>query len=248
MSLKPVKSLGQRYQAKIFKHYVDVETLVVPSEIKYSEKITSIRPYLVFGSTASKYDTYGAYDYYENVVITDYVEIGNIVQIVGLSNIIKIEKNKKYAFINPYNNKMYFVGLFTRDRPGWSANEFNVVETETVYLSDVDMFNTAVQQRVIGDNMSRFSKEKNLYYAIQTFNYIPVDDISDTTSEHVRGNIMREETRSIRWDYDNIPLEENDIVQLENGKYYIVQDIITKQRVGFNTYKSYTAMLYKVGV
>ena len=248
MSLKPVKSLGQRYQAKIFKHYVDVETLVVPSEIKYSDKVTSIRPYLVFCSTASKYDTYGAYNYYGNTVITDYTAIESIVQQIGRTNCIQIEKDKKYAFINPYNNKMYFVGLFTCDRPGWSANEFNVVETETVYLSDVDMFNTAAQQRVIGDNMSRFSKEKNLYYAIQTFNYIPIDDISDTTSEHVRGNIMREETRSIRWDYDNIPLEENDIVQLENGKYYIVQDIIIRQRVGFNTYKTYTAMLYKVGV
>lgn len=247
MSLKPVKSLGQRYQAKIFKHYVDIENIVVPSEVKHTAAITYKRPYLIFCSTASVYDIYGGYDYYSNVVLTD--DLLKVVKTyVGTSNYIKIEKDKKYAFINPYNNKMYFVGLFTKTRPGWDANEFNVVETEAVNLSDVDMFNTAVQKRVIGDNISKFSREKRMYYALQTFNYIPIDDISDTTSEHVRGNIMREETRSIRWDYDNIPLEENDIVQLENGKYYIVQDIITKQRVGFNTYKTYAAMLYKVGV
>lgn len=216
MSLKPVKSLGQRYQAKIFKHYVRTENLTsvgdVGPTLTYFKNVDSL---LFYPSDKTYIQRLGIYDLVNNKIVSK----------EGKSTyFLPIEYNKIYSFTNIYDNKQYVVGYFKKEYQDWELN-------------------TLVVREVI-----RYAKDKSLYYALQTFNYIPIDDISETTNEHIRGNIMKEETRSIRWDYDNVPLEENDIVQLENGSYYMVQDILVKQRVGFNTYKTYTAMLYKVGV
>lgn len=216
MSLKPVKSLGQRYQAKIFKHYARTENLTSVGDTGITITYFKGMEALVFYPSGKTYvQRIGVYDLVNNKIISDMKDSNYFVP---------IEYNKIYSFTNVYDNKQYVVGYFEKEYQDWELN-------------------TLVVRQVI-----RYAKDKSLYYALQTFNYIPIDDISETTNEHIRGNIMKEETRSIRWDYDNVPLEENDIVQLENGSYYMVQDIITKQRVGFNTYKSYTAMLYKVGV
>lgn len=216
MSLKPVKSLGQRYQAKIFKHYVRTESLTSTSDVgatlTYYKDANCL---LFYPSGQTPVQRLGIYDLANNKIVS---------KDKGTTYFFSIEYNKIYSFTNIYDNKQYVVGYFNKEHQDWELN-------------------TLVVREVI-----RYAKDKSLYYALQTFNYIPIDDISETTNEHIRGNIMKEETRSIRWDYDNVPLEENDIVQLENGSYYMVQDILVKQRVGFNTYKSYTAMLYKVGV
>lgn len=216
MSLKPVKSLGQRYQAKIFKHYVRTENLTsvgdVGTTLTYFKNMDTL---LFYPCGKTHIQRIGIYDLVNNKIVSK--EGKN-------TYFFPIEYNKIYSFTNIYDNKQYVVGYFEKEYQDWELN-------------------TLVVREVI-----RYAKDKSLYYALQTFNYIPIDDISETTNEHIRGNIMKEETRSIRWDYDNVPLEENDIVQLENGSYYMVQDILVKQRVGFNTYKTYTAMLYKVGV
>lgn len=234
MSLKPVKSLGARYQAKIYKHYVGAEKLIITSEIN-KEVVLDNRPYLNFIIDGRL--LYNSYNLKTN-------KIGSLED--GVS--CEIEKNKIYPFLNPYDNKLYLAGLFTEDYQDWERNKFEFRQVESININTNNLYSSKIYTHIIEDNYEKYAKEKTLYYYLQTFNYIPIDDISETTSEHIKGNIMKEETRSIRWDYDNIPLEENDIVQLENGSYYIVQDILVKQRVGFNVYKTYTAMLYKVGV
>lgn len=235
MSLKPVKSLGARYQAKIYKHYVGTEKLIITSEIN-KEIVLNNRPYLNFYVSGAI--IFKSYD----------LKANEVVSINKSASFIDIEENKIYPFLNPYDNKLYLVGYFTKEYQDWPFYTLEVRQVESININTNNLYNSKVYTHIIEDNYERYAKEKTLYYYLQAFNYIPIDDISETTSEHIRGNIMKEETRSIRWDYDNIPLEENDIVQLENGSYYIVQDILVKQRVGFNVYKTYTAMLYKVGV
>ena len=234
MSLKPVKSLGARYQAKIYKHYVGAEKLIITSEIN-KEVVLDNRPYLNFIIDGRL--LYNSYNLKTN-------KIGPLED----GDFCEIETNKIYPFLNPYDNKLYLAGCFTKEYQDWQCNKFEFRQVESININTNNLYNSKIYTHIIEDNYERYAKEKTLYYYLQAFNYIPIDDISETTSEHIKGNIMKEETRSIRWDYDNIPLEENDIVQLENGSYYIVQDILIKQRVGFNVYKTYTAMLYKVGV
>ena len=243
MSLKPVKSLGARYQAKIYKHYIGTEKLIITSEIN-KEVVLNNRPYLVFYASGTSYLFLGSYNIKTNESVATTIARSYITS----DYYIPIEYNKIYPFLNPYDNKLYLVGYFQKEYQDWQLNTLEVRQVEILNINTNNLYNSKIYTHIVEDNYERYAKDKTLYYYLQAFNYIPIDDISETTSEHIKGNIMKEETRSIRWDYDNIPLEENDIVQLENGSYYIVQDILVKQRVGFNVYKTYTAMLYKVGV
>lgn len=239
MYLKPIKTLGRQYQAKIYKHYVETRTQVLLSPeltqnetvvIKYDEIYFVKNDVLAYGGFALDLGTL----YAPNIALRNiniYKRLGTKYTAITLET---LEKDYVNYFISPRNDKIYKFTIPV------STQTLSVEEVKTISFNKIGSILQAPTKS------SKF--ESNKYYYLETFNYMPIDDIEDTKTSHIRGHIVNEETRSIRFDIDNVPLEVNDIIELENGSYYAVQDILTKQRIGMYAHKTYIATLYKVGV
>lgn len=223
MFLKPIKTYGKEFQAKIYKHYVEIT-----SQVKTVMNIISYTHYAVYKDKKSVEKLYG-YD------------------------LIKLSKGESGCYLSGAD--LIEASLQS------NYKEYKLYVGDVIYMPDSKMYwklGEACEEEVITSGsvkavglsyLESLSKdiELNKYFYHSTFNYMPLDDTSENTTQYVKGAIMKEETRSIKWETDNVPLEPNDIVVIDN-KAYLVEDILVNQKVGMNVRKSYTATLLKVGV
>ena len=226
MFLKPIKTYGKEFQAKIYKHYVEVV-----KQNKLGINKSDYTHYAVYKDTTSTTRLYG----FDLSVMQSGSGNGMLTksQIIDASLETNYKEYKLYIgdiIYFPYINKFGKIG---NSRPiFYSAEEY----------TKISAFNELLEHKEISKDI-----ELNKYFFHSTFNYMPIDDVNENTTQYVKGAIMQEETRSIRWEVDNIPLEPNDIVVIDH-KAYLVEEILVNQRVGMNVRKSYTATLLKVGV
>lgn len=226
MFLKPIKTYGKEFQAKIYKHYVEIV-----KQNKLGINKSDYTHYAVYKDKESTTRLYG----FDLSILQSGSNSGMLTksQITNASLETNYKEYKLYrgdVIYFPYINKFGTIGV--------SRPIFYPVEEYT----KISAFNELLEHKEISKDI-----ELNKYFYHSTFNYMPVDDVNDNTTQYVKGAIMREENRSIRWEVDNIPLEPNDIVVIDH-KAYLVEDVLVNQRVGMNVRKSYTATLLKVGV
>lgn len=239
MYLKPIKTLGSQYQAKIYKHYVETRTQVLLNP-ELSQSGSNDVKYIDIYFVKNDVLAYGGFFFDNATILSPRIALINVnkykkagAQYTAIT-LETLEKDYVNYFISPITEKIYKFTIPV------STQTLSVEEVKTISFNKIGK---AVQAPT---KSSKF--ESNKYYYLETFNYMPIDDIEDTKTSHIRGHIVNEETRSIRFDIDNVQLEVNDIIELENGSYYAVQDILTKQRIGMHAHKTYIATLYKVGV
>lgn len=226
MFLKPIKTYGKEFQAKIYKHYVEI--------VKQNK----------LGINKSDYTHYAVYKDKESTTRLYGFDLSILQSGTGNGQLTKAQITDASLETNYKEYKIY-VG-------------------DVIYFPYIDKFGEIRNSRPVFYTLEEFTKisaineltehkgiskdiELNKYFYHSTFNYMPIDDVNDNTTQYVKGAIMREETRSIRWEIDNVPLEPNDIVVIDK-KAYLVEDVLVNQRVGMNVRKTYTATLLKVGV
>lgn len=226
MFLKPIKTYGKEFQAKIYKHYVEIV-----KQNKLGINKSDYTHYAVYKDKESATRLYG----FDLSILQSGTGNGQLTK-SQITNASLEENYKEYKIY--VGDVIYFPYKDMFSKIGNSRPSFYTLEEFT----KISAFNELTEHKEISKDI-----ELNKYFYHSTFNYMPIDDVNDNTTQYIKGAIMREENRSIRWEVDNIPLEPNDIVVIDH-KAYLVEDVLVNQRVGMNVRKSYTATLLKVGV
>lgn len=227
MFLKPVKTYGKEFRAKIYRHYVEVF-----KQSKLGLNRGDYTHYVVYPNKDSATILYG-FDLSE-------LQGGEHTTQLTRSQIANAMLEDTFKEYKVYvGDIIYFPYLDKFGKLGNNRPIFYSVEE----FKNISLFNELTTSKEISSNI-----ELNKYYYLQSFNYMPIDNINDNNEQYIKGHIVNTESRSIKWEIDGIPLQVNDIVLLENGVAYIVEDILISQRIGMNVRKSYTANLIKVGV
>ncbi len=228
MYLKPIKTYGKEYQCKIYKHYVVVNNKIDNIDFPYGLRVVN----------GDNYRTVGFMDK------TRLPEVNS----VSISKKI-YTKNPKDTFITLdkigqcaiCSNHLYVLTKLPKDL----TTEEPVIEMHDLdYKGDLitttDARTSAIKETLIKQY------ELNKYFYFKDMYYMPIDDIQDNEQQYLKGNVMKTQSRVIRYDLEN-ELEIHDIVVIDN-QAYIVEDITTNTRVGMNMYKTYIATLMKLGV
>lgn len=222
MFLKPIKTYGKEFQAKIYKHYVEIT-----SQVETFMNRQSYTHYAIYRNKESTYKEYG-YD-------LKIMESGNDGYLT-YNEIIEASLQSDYKEYKLYVGDIIYIPKLDEY---WKVGSAGKAKLDTDTITKISGLTklTSISKDI----------ELNKYFYRSTFNYIPLDDTNENTTQYIKGAIMKEETRSIKWETDNVPLEPNDIVVIDN-KAYLVEDILVNQKVGMNVRKTYTATLLKVGV
>lgn len=226
MFLKPIKTYGKEFQAKIYKHYVEI--------VKQNK----------LGINKSDYTHYAVYKDKESTTRLYGFDLSILQSGTGNGQLTKAQITDASLETNYKEYKIYVGDVIYfpyKDKFGEIRNSRPIFYTLEEFTK-ISALNELTEHKEISKDI-----ELNKYFYHSTFNYMPIDDVNDNTTQYVKGAIMREETRSIKWEIDNVPLEPNDIVVIDK-KAYLVEDVLVNQRVGMNVRKTYTATLLKVGV
>lgn len=227
MILKPKKTFGNGFKAKIYKHFVSKdETVLITNESSDSFYIAVEIDSVLYGvyeiSTTEPY--YSKLSYADGIT---QINDGNVKVVSAVGEVVYIKNEEDNIFIR-----------LKKVVEGDSVSENYSVFTTTTNEFKGDLLSDDYTK--LGD------KETNKYYFMGEFNYMPIDDISETNAQILKGSFQAQETRSIRWDTDNVPLREDDIVVLEN-KAYVVGAVNTVFKARLTYYKSYTTTLLRIG-
>ncbi len=240
MFIKPIKSYGKDYKCKIYKKYTVVNSKIVDVN---SNKTMYVMPRIVASDGTYRcviYDTSSkklVVDSYKGSVISYthatpeyWVDLTK----VGQSAIaITSRKEKLIATLKKLPNDL------TTNEPTISVIEWGSAKVSNLITEKEDG-----NQQFPTNLINQY--ELNKYYLFKTMAYMPVDDMQDTEEQYLKGNVIKSQSRVIRFDVEN-ELEVRDIVVLDNVAY-IVEDITTHTKVGMYMYKTYTATLMKLGV
>jgi hypothetical protein len=232
MYLKPTKSYGKEYRCKIYKHFIEnVKSYdnINTKPLAYI-KIVSKTGYRVYRTSAYSLATY--VESAELVVKENFnyvaVKVDKVGQCVKFGNeIFKLTSLPKDITTNDPTYEIIESGDFKGDLI------HNTIDYES--LATIDNITPLIKQY-----------ELNKYYYFGDLSYMPIDDIQDSQEQYLKGNIVKTQTRTIRYDIES-ELEIHDVVVIDNVAY-IVEDIFTHTKVGLNMYKTYTATLMKLGV
>jgi len=223
MILKPIKNYGKGYEYKLYKHFVEqVKNVYLPTSNGDSYNVSVNVNNVFYGvyriSNTEPYVTKLSYS--EGIVE---INNNNVKTITAKGQICYTENGTDKIFIKLKSVKQGSNIELNNATFEISFNEFKGELLENTY-----------------QNLSNY--ETNKYYYMGSYGYIRNDDINNEHAQFIKGNIVNQETRTIRWDIDNIPIEEDDLVVLE-GKIYQVGTVTTVFKNRLTYYKSYVATL-----
>lgn len=227
MILKPKKTFGNGFKAKIYKHFVSKdETILLTSENTENFYIAVEIGSVLYGV----YEISNTEPYYSKLSYADgitQINDGNVKVVSSIGEVVYITNEEDKIFI----------------RLKKVVDGDSVSENYSVFATTINEF----KGELLSEDYTKLGdKETNKYYYIGEFNYTPIDDINETNAQILKGSFQAQETRSIRWDSDNVPLREDDIVVLEN-KAYLVGAVNTVFKARLTYYKSYTTTLMRIG-
>lgn len=238
MFIKPIKSYGKEYKCQIYKKYTLVNNQVLSGKI--ATKYVSVR--IVDGK--GNYRTTAFYAEDNSIHYATYYESVMTYANSKPENWVDLTKVGQSAIFVRSNNDKYIITL--KKLPSDLSAEDPVIECKKL--------DTATKANLVltkNDGTKEFPTtlinqyELNKYYLFKSMAYMPIDDIQDTEEQYIKGNVMKSQSRVIRFDIEN-ELEIRDIVVLDN-EAYIVEDITTHTKIGMYMYKTYTATLMKLG-
>ena len=240
MFIKPIKSYGKEFKCQIYKKYTVVNSKIVDVS---SNKTSYVMPRIIASD-----GTYRCLAYYttSGIVKVDTYK-GSIVSYTHSTteNWVDLTKVGQSAIAITSSGQKFLVTL--KKLPNdLSTNEptINVVELGSTKVSNLITEKEDGNQQFPTNLINQY--ELNKYYLFKTMSYMPIDDVQDTEEQYLKGNVIKSQSRVIRFDIEN-ELEVRDIVVLDNAAY-IVEDITTHTKVGMYMYKTYTATLMKLGV
>lgn len=227
MILKPKKAFGNGFKAKIYKHFVSKdETILLTSENTENFYIAVEIGSVLYGV----YEISNTEPYYSKLSYADgitQINDGNVKVVSSVGEVVYITNEEDKIFI----------------RLKKVVDGDSVSENYSVFTTTINEF----KGELLSEDYTKLGdKETNKYYYMGEFNYTPIDDINETNAQILKGSFQAQETRSIRWDSDNVPLREDDIVVLEN-KAYLVGAVNTVFKARLTYYKSYTTTLMRIG-
>lgn len=231
MILKPIKNYGNGFKYKLYKHFVE------KAKNKYLTNSSEESYYISVTISGVYYGTYQITNTDPYVTKLGYAE--GIVQI-NKNNTIPVTAKGQICYIQKTNEDEPVDTIFIKLK--------SVKQGSSIDLNNASFeitFNE-YKGKLLADTYKNLSSyEVNKYYYFGDYGYIPNDDINDQNAQYIKGNIVKQQTRTIRWDIDNIPIAEDDIIVLE-GKAYLVGSVNTvfKNRLAY--YKSYTATLMSI--
>lgn len=239
MFIKPIKSYGKEYKCQIYKKYTLVNNQVLSGEI--ATRYVAVR--IVDGKGNYRTTVFYAED--NSIRCKTYKTSIIVYSNSKPENWVDLTKVGQSAIFVRGNNGKYIITL--KKLPSDLSTEDPVIEYKKL--------DTATKANLVltkNDGTKEFPTtlinqyELNKYYLFKSMAYMPIDDIQDTEEQYIKGNVMKSQSRVIRFDIEN-ELEIRDIVVLDN-ETYIVEDITTHTKIGMYMYKTYTATLMKLGV
>lgn len=238
MYLKPTKSYGKEYRCKIYKHFVE-------PKVKALEKTSDITYFCIYDK--KKNVVIGQVDFSvasEDNISWQGTDSSKTDVLFGEKTLIELKVNE-CALVKDNNGNNVIVRV--KSVPDTIIDQYSLPLCEVVKVGD---FKGTLKYET---NKSDFTLESivkqyelNKYYYFSDLAYMPIDDIQDSQEQYLKGNIVKTQTRVIRYDVES-KLDLHDIVVIDNVAY-IVEDIFTHTKVGLNMYKTYNATLMKLGV
>jgi hypothetical protein len=222
MILKPIKTYGKGYEYKLYKHFVEqVKNVYLPTSTDSYNVSVNVNNVFYGVYRISNTEPYVTKLSYSEGIVE--INNNNVKTITAKGQICYIENETDKIFIKLKSVKQGSSIDLNNATFEISFNEFKGELLENTY-----------------QKLSNY--ESNKYYYMGSYGYIPNDDINNEHAQFIKGNIVNQETRTIRWDIDNIPIEEDDLVVLE-GKIYQVGTVTTVFKNRLTYYKSYVATL-----
>lgn len=240
MFIKPIKTYGKEFKCQIYKKYTILNNKIV--DVK-SNRTTYVMPRIVASDGSYRCTAY--YTSYKEIRVDTYKTSVISYTHSTTENWIDLTKVGQSAIALTSGGLKFLVTL--KKLPNdltTNAPTISTIELCSAKISNLITEKEDGNQQFPTNLINQY--ELNKYYLYKTMAYMPVDDMQDTEEQYIKGNVMKSQSRVIRFDIEN-ELEVRDIVVLDNVAY-IVEDISTHTKVGMYMYKTYTATLMKLGV
>lgn len=222
MIMKPTKTYGADKTAIIYKKFIESQKIY-----EYTITNTTLNVVVMVDSVL-----YGVFKI-ENGEMTQYsyVDAVSLINDTDATLYYLTAKNQVVLYKDNTTTKFFRLKkLITGD---------TISENSATFEESTDTYK--------GTLLSEFknlltSIETYKYYKFNSFNYMQEGDIKIGNSQIIKGHITKSKYMDIRWDNDNVDLEEDDLLVIGN-EVWQVGEITIRERHSLVDYRSYYTTL-----